>query len=591
MALVDNAWYVDFGDGSTTGYYAITKRAASTAVVAGAIRRQFTAPAVGSERVFICIVAGTTSASTDATWVLTRGAKTTDGTVTWQECTGQAALNGDKTNTPTWATVKNTAVTLGQVIQNVAGTLILICSTAGTAGNGAEPTWGGTAGNTTADNTATWTTLGASFSNWSAPAARLLLSFTATWGQAGNKFFVASEHAETQGSAITLIPPGTIAKPVGIYCVGKTNVPPTSADETTGATVSTTGAFDITLCNGASYALWRNMTFKAGSSASAGNIIFGTNVTGEVHTYENCVFTLNNTSASSRFSWNNSGGAGAGIKLRLINPTFNFGNNAFQQFSCSSGRNDTVEWIGGSVTKIAAMTGGIFGGWAQEQIMRGVDLSTFGSGVTLFDATTGNGQRLVLEGCKLGSSVTICNTPTVIGAEIFVANSDSGAVNYRNEKYAYPGTETTETTIVRTGGASDGTQAEARKLVTNANASWRQPFEGIPLAIWNDLTGSSKTVTVYGIAAALPNSNDLAIDVYYMGSSGSPLYTLISSQLVSDLATPAALSSDGSTWGGSTTPFKMSVTLTPQMKGPIYIRPRAFKASTTFYIDPLPVIT
>src|SRR3954470_14971670 len=118
MALVDNAFYVNFGNGSSTGYYAVTAWATGATIAAGAIRRQLAAPAVGSERVFVCIVAGTTHATTEPTWVITRGGKTTDNTVTWQECTGIAALNGDATNTPSWTItatppggVKGTAVT------------------------------------------------------------------------------------------------------------------------------------------------------------------------------------------------------------------------------------------------------------------------------------------------------------------------------------------------------------------------------------------------------------------------------------------------------------------------------------------------
>src|SRR5580765_6206673 len=136
MSLVDTTFYCNFGNGTSTGYYAVTVRPQNTAVAAGVLRRQFTAPAVGSERVFVCIVAGTTANVTDATWVLTRGAKTTDGTATWQECTGASAVNGDLTNTSTWTQARalGTAVSLGAIIQRNNSASYWICSTAGNAG-------------------------------------------------------------------------------------------------------------------------------------------------------------------------------------------------------------------------------------------------------------------------------------------------------------------------------------------------------------------------------------------------------------------------------------------------------------------------
>ena len=141
MALVDNAFYVD-----SVGYAAVTPWAALTAVAAGALVRQLATPALNSERVFVCIIAGTTLAS-EPSWTLTRGAKTAEAAgPTWQECTGIAALNGDAVNTPTWTItatppggVKNTSVTLGQVIKRDNGASYQICTTAGTAGNGAPP--------------------------------------------------------------------------------------------------------------------------------------------------------------------------------------------------------------------------------------------------------------------------------------------------------------------------------------------------------------------------------------------------------------------------------------------------------------------
>ena len=50
MPLVDNAWYINFGNGTSTGYYAVTAWAAATTKVCGNIVRQLATPAVNSER-------------------------------------------------------------------------------------------------------------------------------------------------------------------------------------------------------------------------------------------------------------------------------------------------------------------------------------------------------------------------------------------------------------------------------------------------------------------------------------------------------------------------------------------------------------
>jgi hypothetical protein len=173
-----------------------------------------------------------------------------------------------------------------------------------------------------------------------------------------------------------------------------------------------------------------------------------------------------------------------------------------------------------------------------------------------------------------------------------VINCDSGGTNYRNERYRYEGTLTTETIIVRSGGASDGATPVSHKIVTSANSKWPQPFESFPLAIWNDTVGSAVTATVYGIwgGGAVPNNDDIWIEAEYLGSSSSPQGSLVSSGKVNGLASGSAAASDASSWGGSTTAFKMSVTFTPQQKGLIYITVKAAKASSTFYIDTKPEI-
>ncbi|MBZ4283984.1 hypothetical protein LAJ55_14350, partial [Streptococcus pneumoniae] len=66
MAFANPAAYLNYGNGTNTGYYAVAVWATGTAIAAGAYRRQ-TSPAVGSERIFVCIVAGTTHATTEPT--------------------------------------------------------------------------------------------------------------------------------------------------------------------------------------------------------------------------------------------------------------------------------------------------------------------------------------------------------------------------------------------------------------------------------------------------------------------------------------------------------------------------------------------
>ena len=220
MAFAETTWYLNAGDQSTTGYYAVAKFAASTAYAAGQLVRQLTArPAVGSERVFVVIVAGTSA--TEPSWTLTRGAKTTSGTVTFQECTGASSVNGDLTNTPNWTTQKAAgSPSLGAIIQRNNGASYQICSTAGTLGS-SEPAFSDTAGTTTTEGTTTWDKVSGAVGNFTggqAPHARLLNVFGISWFAAGNTVYVGDNHAESQASATSGGPPGAASQVNKILC-------------------------------------------------------------------------------------------------------------------------------------------------------------------------------------------------------------------------------------------------------------------------------------------------------------------------------------------------------------------------------------
>ena len=582
------------------GWWNVTKWAASTAYNVGDLRRQNAMPNLNAERVFVCVVAGT-SAATEPAWTTTaqctRGAKFTDNTVTWQECTGIAALNGDATNTPSWTItttppggVKNTAVTLGQVIKRDSGASYQICTTAGTAGNGAEPAFSNTAGTTTADNTVTWTSLGVvgNFTGWQTPFARLASSFASTWGQAGNAFYKASEHAEVQASSLTLTSPGAAATMCTVYCVTKTTVPPTSANLTTGASISTSGTSSI---NSAGFVYFYGVTFNnaSGSGSANANLL---SATGH-QIFDKCQIKQNSINGGSLIAL---GLINNGSLIELINTTMTFsatGQNVLPKGHVRWRNTETA--LGGSVFPTQFFNSQFAN--AADVVLQGVDLSALGSGATLL-ASTNVPSTFLLSDCKLGASVTVAATPAAQGySYIDLIRCDSGATNYRTERYRYEGTQTVETTIVRTGGATDGTTSISWKIAATANSKWIDPFTSLPITIWNDSTSAITTLTFYGTTTGggVPNDDDIWAEVEYLGSSATPQGSFKTTTKADNLAASAATnnSSDGSTWagGGAGNGFKIVVpSFTPGMKGPINITIKVAKASATYYIDPDPTI-
>jgi hypothetical protein len=601
LALFDTTWYV-----SSIGYAAVTARPQNTSVAAGVVRRQFTAPAVNSERCFVCTIAGTTANVTDATWVLTRGAATVDGAATWRECTGQPAVNGDLASTATWAQVKAaTPAVVGQIIKRSNNASYQICTTAG-AMSASEPAFSDTAGTTTTDTVAVWTSLGpvGNFPAWGAPQARLANTYASTWGAAGHKFFVADNHAETQAAAITLTSPATAAGgPTYAICVDHTAaLPPVEANYNTGATITATSAATVaftfsTANNGISYVQGIKFTADATSSNA---ISFGQS--GVYHILKNCAFALSSSNPAAAIGL---GPAASSVPNQVLwdNCTVQFaatGQNIKPQTVAFEWRNTPSAIQGATIPTVLF---GIQGnGLASYVVCRGLDLSAFTG--QLQASTTATPVPIVFEDCKFNAS-TVRYVPSAAcgysAAPLITVRCDSGATNYKSTRDEYSGTQTTETSITRVGGATDGTTATSDKSVTNANATFLAPYRMLPLAIWSEVTGADVTVTVYGTinSPSLPTDGELWMDVQYLGSSGSPVASFKSTSKSHPLATAANVSSDGSTWNGGGSgagwsPFKLVATLTspqPAMKGFVYINVRAAKPSATYYIDPLPALS
>lgn len=596
MAAIKNtSWYVDFGDGSTTGYYAITKWATATAYTVGQIRRPLTAPSAANERAYICIVAGTSV--TEPTWTFTKGAIDAGTVESWQECTGQAALNGDATTGPIW--VAASTYLLGMVIMNTARTGYFIATSVSGSGTTAgsqpagltTPVLGATTTDNAGANQVIWTCIkasGTAFASWGAPFSFTANSLVATWGAAGDTFYWGDNHAETQASALTLTFPGTAALPNNAFCVSHTgSTPPVTADLATTATITTTTNVAINVnghyyINGVSF-------FSAGTSGN-GNVQFLATGAGAA-SLENCAVRAAAGSAPIAFG---STTVNAARKIRLLNTTLAFQNvgNTVVINSCDFEWRNTPSAISGAALPTTFFAGAT--GLASNIVLDGVDFSALGSGKTLVGAI-GAPQVYNFVNCKFGTSSTVAATPTEPGgAETYVTISDSANTTYRQEKYAFEGILTTDTVDIRAGGASDGTTPISWEVVTTANANLQNPFTCMDIAKWNGTTGSPITVSVPVMSNATLTNADIWLEAEALDNASFPISSLTSGRVANLLPTtsptnwPLDVVSIWTTTGVSgPVQQTLSVTFTPQQVGYIRVKVRVAKLSQTVRIDPL----
>lgn len=645
MAVTKNTvWYTNFGNGSSTGYYAVAAWATGTVETVGNLVRQLTTPAVGSERVFVCVVAGTTNATTEPTWVTTKGAKTTDNTVTWMECTGLPALNADNANTPLSSGNRSGAQVLGNLIQNNTQDHYFICTTAGTTGAG-EPTYNTTTGATTTDGGCTWTCLGAvtSFTTkWGAPHNRVANALATNWGASGDTHYVSSIHAETQSSALTWSTGSTLVKPTEIICVGNAgNIPPQSGDVTTGATVTTTGASNMAV--GGIVDIW-GIAFSCGSGANIATLSFGTSANSNTRLH-NCALALPGTSTET-ISLSSTTGF-----VSLHNTSLSISGGALSGITS----NGSWIWRDSSWTSSGTITTLLQGIAAHgATLCEDIDFS----GMTVTDLVSNGGSgRHVFSRCKTPASYTGQTTSNVVPGfpTVDLINCDSGGNTYRHERWTPVGTQQIETTAIHTSGASDGTTGYSWKL-SGFGGFWAAPFESMPVTIWNTVTGSNVTATLEACAnlGSLPLNTDIWADVEYFGTSGSTDGSRITQGTANPIAAGSALPASTVAWDGQaaaranttaysagnfikvasnpgrlficTAPgtsagsepvgyasavdgstvtdggatfqammrFKLQAVLTsptPQAVGYVYAYIKGVKASTTFYVDPLITLT
>jgi hypothetical protein len=429
--------------------------------------------------------------------------------------------------------------------------------------------------------------------DWANAYTTLKAAVEAGGTAAGDTFYVADDHAETQASALTFTTKGTAAAPDRILCVLRSggSVPPVSADLRTTATISTTGANSLT-ANGIFYC--EGIIFQSGSGAVASSLFLG--ASGATwQRYKNCKFRLVNTASgqitpgtlnvANLIEWDNCqvkfGAAAHSIKLQYLRFIWRNSSSAVD----ATGTLPTSLFTGSSASPA-------------QCYLEGVDLSALTS--KNLTAGTGIATRTVLKDCKKPTGLTAISGATGLGHnEVIITRSANGAVYYDAEKYNYLGSQVADATYARTGGATDGTTPISWKFVTVADCdNWFQPFESLPMAVWNDTVAGNITVTLYCLitSGSIPNDDEIWVDIEYLGSAASPLGSFATSTKADVLAASAATNNvtDASTWSGGGTPtlFKIAKTISaPAVAGLIYVTVKIAKASFTVYVDPKVVVS
>lgn len=408
---------------------------------------------------------------------------------------------------------------------------------------------------------------------------------------AGDTIYVSQAHAESTVGSLTFNLAGTSASPTKVIGGNDGAEPPTALSTAPTVTANTSGGA-ITV-NGNVYCY--GLTFIAGTSS--GNPVVALGGSSAVQRYESCNFQLAGTGGSgvirpnagqlSAVFWKNCNVkfAAAGQGLNVNGGYFNWNGGGF----VAGGTNPT--------TLFSAYNVGAAAGSGVNVLVENVDFTNMGTGVDLTTPPSA-GVVVTFRNCKLPAawSGSLVHTGFTSGAQgrAQMFNCDNGATNYKVWIEDGLGSIRDESTIIRTGGAFDGTNSLSWKMVSGSVVAYPSAALYSPeFQIWNDNTAGAITVTARIIHDSVTNlkDNEVWIEVSYPGSTLTPVGTLITDQPTDVLTAAADQASDslGSSWvtTGLTNPNlqKLSVQFTAQAKGPIIARVALAKASKTIYVD------
>lgn len=461
------------------------------------------------------------------------------------------------------------------------------CTTAGTSHATTEPTWP-TSG-TVADNDIVWTARNPNDGDWNNASCILHYVLNHAAVAAGDFVYIDDGHSESLQNIRPYIILGsaTVNNPVKIICVDKT------ADTlSTGAIVKNNDANDNFYFQRSiySYGVTYDTVSNFGMSTSCICTLQGNGST----------LLLNMSAASAKWI----GPSNASVVLHILDGNVGL-NNVGMYFAFQA--HGYIRWVNGALVAPNGVTKliDLLGAFPRNMDIICVDLSAVGSGATatsLLDNADDQINNILISRCKLPSAAGFTITT---GALILPGNKplrlhhcSSADKYYDFFEEAYEGSIQEETTIVRTGGASDGTTPQAWKMISSANAldNYRAMISP-PITIWN-AAASEKTFTIECLldSATNPQNDEVWMELEYPADNTSGLGAVAKDKcaILSAAADKSAgVGAGGWTTTGLTNPnsFKCAVTVTPGKAGPVSARICLAKPSTTVYVDPLITIS
>jgi hypothetical protein len=418
--------------------------------------------------------------------------------------------------------------------------------------------------------------------------AKADLAGAAAIDAAGDVIYVSQAHSESTAAAVSYTWSGTRTAPTRVFGANDGAEPPTAM--ATSPIVATTGASNLQLNVTTAVSLHvHGIQFTAGDGANTANITLNS-VSAAAIIFDSCLLYLRGTGSAGVIN------TGSG-RVVLRDCTVRF-SAAGHSLSPSAG---IFHWIGGGFHASTTQPTNLFNTMSAggRVLLDGVDLSAGASTMNIAASNTAALIAFVMRNCKLPASWSgTLNNSAGQGSRFSMYNCDSGDTNYRLLIKDGNGDITSETTLVRSGGASDGTTSLSWKLTSNTNALWEhQPLYSDEIVRWQDAVGGSITATIEILhdSATPLTDKDVWLEVQYLGTSGVPLGAIVTDAAADYLATAANQTTSSVTWTttGMSNPNKqkLSVTFTPQEKGYLIARVALAKASYTVYVCPKMDIT